>query len=227
MLETFFDGKRLKLDLNPDEAVAAGASVQAALLKEKSVELEKYLITEVTPLSLGIKTKSNYMTVYIPKNSSLPTIARRNVITATNDQTEMDIEIYEGERKNTTYNNKLGKFNISGLPPNRAGHIEVNISFELDEDGLLTVQAFEKSTEVSNKLTVTMGQFRLSETAIQRALEDAERNRREDDTFEKFNRARCNYDQRCSQILYDINKISSDDERNFVQKKLQRFSGVL
>ncbi|KAJ8930368.1 hypothetical protein NQ314_016832 [Rhamnusium bicolor] len=214
---------KLKTDVHPDEAVAAGASLQAALLKENLDDLEKYKITEVTPLSLGIETTHKFMDIFIPKNSPLPFKATKRKTTTENEQDAVRITIFEGERKNVTYNNLLGEFIINGFPPRRAGDVEYNINFELDEDGVLNVTASEESTGIYNKLAVTMGQFRLSERKIKISIEEAKKHELEDDVFQKFTSFRNSLEVLCNQIMYDAKKISSTTERETVEGKCKDF----
>lgn len=223
MLNDYFGAEKIKTDLNPDEAVAAGASIHAAFLLGDSQNLEKYRVTEVTPMSLGIHETGNLMNFVIPKNSRLPNESSRNLVTSFNDQSSIIFSIYEGERRNTIFNNKLGEFSILNLPKKRAGDVEFSVHFNLDEDGILTVTAKENSTGKTNKLVVTMGQFRLSERKIKSSLEDAKKHKIEDEVFEKFTRCKQRLDKQCRHVLYDIHKISSPSDRDFVKERCQQF----
>ncbi|KAJ8930369.1 hypothetical protein NQ314_016833 [Rhamnusium bicolor] len=220
MLKSYFGGHKIKTDIHPDEAVAAGASFQAALLNRLGTDaaLENYKITEVTPLSLGIEERCNLMKPLIPKNWPLPCKGRFIGETTNNNQESVLIKIFEGERKNTNYNSLLSEIEINGLPPRRAGDIYFTVKFRLDEDGVLSVRAHEKSTGVKKKLRITMDQFRLSERKIKMSTEEAEKRKHEDDTFEKFVLFKLQAEKSCKHILYDLNKISSEADQEFVER---------
>ncbi|XP_018564739.1 heat shock 70 kDa protein-like [Anoplophora glabripennis] len=223
ILASCFGPNKIKTDLNPDEAVAAGASIQAALLLRDHVELEKYKVTEVTPMSLGIEVFGNRMCFLIPRNSPLPSGKVQEIITCSNHQNSIVFCIYEGERKNISYNNKLGEFTVMGLPKKRAGDVKLSVDFYLDEDGILDVRATEMSTGKSNRLVVTMDQFRLSDRKIKFSLEDAKKHKIEDDVFEEFMIYKGEVREHCLHVLYDVKKISSKIDRNFVKESCERF----
>lgn len=223
ILESFFNIDKLKTDLNPDEAVACGASIQAALLKDKSQLLEKYHITEVTPLSLGLGSKGNLFFKYIERNSRLPVSKTRTVTTTFNNQQDITLEVYEGERKNCIYNNKLGAFTIKDLPPRRTGGVTITVKFNLDEDGILTVTATEeKNITKTNTLVVVMGEFRLNDHKVAISIKEAQKLKYEDDVFEQFVKEKLTIEEKCHHILYDINKISQT-QREFVNKQCNQF----
>ncbi|XP_018563995.1 heat shock 70 kDa protein [Anoplophora glabripennis] len=222
-LNDYFGSEKIKTDLNPDEAVAAGASIHAAFLLGDCQNLEKYRVTEVTPMSLGVNETGNLMNFCIPKNSRLPIEVSSNLVTSFNNQSIITFSIYEGERKNTIYNNKLGEFSITNIPKKRAGDVEFSVHFHLDEDGILTITAREKSTGRNNKLVVTMGQFRLSERKIKLSLEDARKHKIQDDVFENFVRCKQRLDKQCRHVLYDIEKISSESDKVFVKERCEGF----
>ncbi|KAJ8935411.1 hypothetical protein NQ314_012830 [Rhamnusium bicolor] len=222
LLKGFFN-KPLNLDLNPDEAVAAGASLHAEILRDKRIDLEKYKVTEVTPLSLGMVTNMNYMKIIIPRNSSLPARSSHKSRTSFNNQSSAVFTIYEGERKQASLNNELGSFSINGLPLRRAGDVKFETNFYLDEDGILNVTAYEISTGKRNKLAITMGEFRLSEKRIRLSIEEAQNQKHEDDVFEAFNDLKRSLKHILHHILYDLERICSDKDRDFVKKQCDRF----
>ncbi|KAJ8924977.1 hypothetical protein NQ315_001142 [Exocentrus adspersus] len=222
-LKSYFGADKIKTDLNPEEAVAAGASIHAAFLLGDCQDLEKFKVTEVTPMSLGISTAGNLMNVFLAKNSALPARNSKDMCTVFNDQSGVGIPIYEGERKNTMHNNKLGEFTLTNLPKERAGDVIVSVNFDLNQDGILNVTATEKSTGNNNKLVVTMGQFRFSERRIKLTLADAKKHKIEDEVFEKFVLFKARLQERCQHVLYDINKIASEADRSLVKEQCQKF----
>ncbi|XP_018574288.1 heat shock 70 kDa protein [Anoplophora glabripennis] len=223
LLKSYFGPEKVRTDLNPDEAVAAGASIYAAYLMRDHQDLEKYKVTEVTPMSLGINSAGGRMGFFIPRNSPLPAEGHRECITTVNDQTTIKFSIYEGERKIALYNNKLGDFEVTDLPKKRAGDITCSIDFHLDEDGILNVTATEKSTGKTKKLVVTMGEFRLSDKKIKSSLADAKEHKIEDDVFEKFAIFKIDAQKQCRQILYDIKRIPLEKDSNYVKEKCEQF----
>ncbi|KAG5868945.1 hypothetical protein JTB14_005537 [Gonioctena quinquepunctata] len=223
LLQNLFGKSKLKTDLNPDEAVAIGACLQAAMLKTKFANAEQYKITEVTPLSLGVETSDHLMSTIIMRNTSLPAESTKTFITRDNDQREVSFNLIEGERKNTTFNNELGKLSLTGLPCKRAGDVEMSVTFHLDEDGILTVTATETSTGNTNQLRVTLGEFRLSEHKIKLSVQQAAINKYEDDTFEAFILDRDRMTRKCKHILYDLSKITSESYKIAVREKCQHF----
>lgn len=227
LLTSYFGPERIKTDLNPDEAVAAGAGLHAAFLLGNDRDLEKYKVTEVTPMSLGMKLSGNRMCVFIPRNSPLPIKASRVHVTSVNDQTRINIPVYEGERKNAKYNSKLGEFCITEIPKKPAGGVKVSIDFYLDEDGILSVSATEISTGKKNMMVVTMGQLRLSDRRIRSTLEDARKHKIEDDVFEKFILLKERIRIHCNRVLYDVKRISSETDQNFVKECCEKCLGGL
>ncbi|KAJ8954041.1 hypothetical protein NQ318_004342 [Aromia moschata] len=223
MVRSYFGETVVKTDLHPDEAVAVGASIQAALLKNNSGALERYRITEVTPLSLGIRLNSDIMQVFIPRNTPLPFKAKRRNKTVGNNQVSIDTTIYEGERKNVKHNNKLGEFTVTGLPPARAGDTKFDVIFDLDEDGVLNVTVTEESIGIHKNFTVTMSPFRLTERNVKMSIEDAKKYKYEDEVFEEFARKKNKYDTICEQILYDVAKIASSKDQKFVRRSCKEF----
>ncbi|XP_028146727.1 heat shock 70 kDa protein-like [Diabrotica virgifera virgifera] len=223
MIKQFFDNMDPTTDLNPDEAVVAGASLQAFRYKFDQGDVESFTMSEVTPLSLGVDTSKNLMMVFIPRNSTLPITVTKNLITSCNNQTEMLIPIFEGERLNCLYNNKLGKFVLTDLSPKKAGKVKVTVSFHLDEDGILTVSATECSSGIEKKLVVLMEEFRLSNRKVTMCIEDSEKMKEEDEIFEEFARTNIKFKRFFNHVLYDINKITSIEEQNMVKQLCNSF----
>ena len=215
-------GKAPRKDVNPDEAVAAGAAIQGDVLGGGRTDV---LLLDVTPLSLGIETQGRIMVKLIQKNTTIPTKASQTFSTAEDNQPAVTIKAYEGERDFVQYNKVLGDFNLEGIPPARRGIPQIEVTFDIDANGIMHVSAKDKGTGKENKITIKSDSG-LTKEEIERMVRDAELNAEADKTQRELIEARNNAESTLYNFKDDIEKYSSqvtEEEKANVEDAVKAF----
>jgi molecular chaperone DnaK len=214
-------GKDPHKGVNPDEVVAVGAAIQGAVL---TGDVKEVLLLDVTPLSLGLETKGNVMTVLVPRNTTIPTEKKESFTTAEDFQPAVTIKVYQGERPMAPDNRLLGEFNLEGIPPARMGVPQIEVTFNIDANGILNVTARDKGTGKEQTIHI-QSSGGLSKDEIERMKRDAEAHAAEDKTRRELAEARNTAEQRVYQLekLLEENKDKlSESDRTALQAAIEK-----
>ena len=219
LLKDFFNGKEPCRGVDPDEAVAFGAAVQAAIIKgDQHESIKDVLLLDVAPLSIGIETAGEVMTVLIPRNSTIPAKKTETFTTFADNQPAVTIKIYEGERAKTRDNNLLGTFDLTGIPPMPRGVPKIEVTLDINADGIMNVSAVEQSTKNSKNITIKNDKGRLSQEEIDRMISDAEKYKADDEKIRKQIEAKNKLEGYCFGVRNSLNSFQQPIPDNLKQQ---------